>query len=287
MNNCIDEKYGVTVYCLTYNHEKYIESAIKSFLMQETTFNVQIIIHDDASTDGTTDIVKKYAKLYPEKIYAIIQSENQYSKGIDIYDKFIKNQIRGKYVAICEGDDYWTNKNKLQMQYDALEDNPEIDLCSHGGIKVNVDGETVGTVCPFNRTKIVSAASVIRGGGGFVLTSSLMYRKNIRNTELKFYNFLSFDYTLQILGSLRGGMLFISKFMSAYRVNVPGSWTLRVSRKYENRKIINNKILKMYDLLSEDTDGRYDFAMMFPRLKIYINNNKLLFNVLNFCKKIL
>jgi glycosyltransferase involved in cell wall biosynthesis len=114
----------VSICCITYNHEKYIRDAIESFLMQETDFTFEIIIHDDASTDKTADIIREYEKKYPELIKPIYQTENQYSKGVNILS-FIYNQAKGKYIAPCEGDDYWTDPFKLQMQVTFLEKNPD------------------------------------------------------------------------------------------------------------------------------------------------------------------
>jgi len=114
-----------SVCCLTYNHEDYIRDAIDGFLSQETDFPFEVIIHDDASTDRTADIIHDYAKRYPGIIRPIIQTENQFSKGGLIALRFVFPKAQGKYIAICEGDDFWTDKTKLQQQVSFLEDNPE------------------------------------------------------------------------------------------------------------------------------------------------------------------
>lgn len=129
----------LTIGCITYNHADYISQCIEGFLMQKTTFPFEIIIHDDASTDGTSEIVKKYADKYPDLIKAIIQTENQYSKGGRIYHRFIHPISRGKYIATCEGDDYWTDPYKLQKQVDFLEANPKYVFCGHNFMN-NIDG---------------------------------------------------------------------------------------------------------------------------------------------------
>jgi len=126
-----NSKTLVTIVCTTYNHEKYIEDAIKGFLIQETKFPFDIIIHDDASTDNTPDIIRKYEKLYPKLIRPIYQTENQYSKVVSIWVDIISPIARGKYIALCEGDDYWIEPLKLQMQVDFLEKNEEYGL-AHG-----------------------------------------------------------------------------------------------------------------------------------------------------------
>ena len=118
----------VSICCATYNHVDYIAKALDSFLMQETNFLFEIIVHDDASTDGTTNIVKLYQKLYPEIIKPIIQIENKYSQGIGIHLNYIWPNAKGKFIAQCEGDDYWIDPHKLQMQVDILESDQSIAL---------------------------------------------------------------------------------------------------------------------------------------------------------------
>ena len=120
-----------SVFCITYNHEKFIRDAIEGFLMQETTFPVEIFIHDDASTDGTATIVKEYAAKYPQLFWSVLQTENQWSKGnAEILSDYLAQQ-RGKFVALCEGDDYWTDCLKLNKQVDLLDRNPQYTLCHH------------------------------------------------------------------------------------------------------------------------------------------------------------
>jgi len=114
----------VSICCITYNHEKYIRDAIEGFLMQETDFPFEIIIHDDASTDKTADIIRDYEKKYPKIIKPIYQTENQYSKGV-IPSQITFEIAKGKYIALCEGDDYWTDPNKLRIQVAFLEENPD------------------------------------------------------------------------------------------------------------------------------------------------------------------
>ena len=118
----------VSVYCLTYNHAKYIKDALEGFVHQKTNFQFEVIVHDDASTDGTADIIKDYARKYPDIIVPIYQNENQYSKKVPITRTFVLPILKGKYYAACEGDDFWCDENKLQKQVDWLENNPEYSL---------------------------------------------------------------------------------------------------------------------------------------------------------------
>ena len=126
-----DNKIMVSVCCITYNQAEYIKYALDSFLIQKTNFKYEVIIHDDASTDGTAEIIKEYADKYPEIIKPIFQTENQYSKGVKRILNFTFKEAKGKYIALCEGDDYWINENKLQLQVEYMEKNPNCTLLFH------------------------------------------------------------------------------------------------------------------------------------------------------------
>ncbi|MBN1214147.1 MAG: glycosyltransferase family 2 protein, partial [Candidatus Lokiarchaeota archaeon] len=117
----------VSICCSAYNHVNYIKDSIQGFIIQKTSFPFEILIHDDASTDGTTEIVKDYEHKYASLIKPIYQKDNQYSKGISP-GNINRKRATGKYIAICEGDDYWTDPYKLQKQVDFLESNPEYGL---------------------------------------------------------------------------------------------------------------------------------------------------------------
>lgn len=133
----------VSIVCHTYNHVDYIENALDGFLMQETQFPFEIIIHDDASSDGTTKIVERYAEDYPKIIVPIIQTTNQWSQG-KRPSLFTHPITKGKYIAFCEGDDYWLDKYKLQTQFDILEHSKGICLSYHDAICINEKGVITG-----------------------------------------------------------------------------------------------------------------------------------------------
>lgn len=130
MQNWNGEIPLVSISCITYNHEPYIVQALDGFLMQKTSFPFEVLVHDDASTDRTADIIREYEKKFPKIIKPIYQKENQYSKGFtSVTATWNFPRAQGKYMALCEGDDYWIDENKLQMQVDFLENNPEYGMC--------------------------------------------------------------------------------------------------------------------------------------------------------------
>lgn len=250
------EDICVSIICNTYNHKSYIKEALDSFLMQKTDFAFEILIHDDASTDGTAQIVLEYAERFPDVIRAIVQQENQYSKGVRISAYYQYPRARGRFIAICEGDDYWIDDHKLQKQVDALLDNPDVDVCAHQSVKT-CNGHIEGYIKPKECNCIIPVEDVIIGGGGFVATNSLMFRKEALVSETPMKKIISIDYVIQIEGALRGGMLYLSDCMSAYRLNVPGSWSTRM---YNNvQKLVNHyyTVEKMLLCLDDYTEHKY------------------------------
>lgn len=128
----MNDKPIVSICCITYNHAPFIKECLDGFLMQETTFPVEILIHDDASTDGTDDIIREYAAKFPDKIFPLYEEENKFSHGYaGKMDLFNYERAKGKYIAYCEGDDHWTDPLKLQKQVDFLESHPEYSVCFH------------------------------------------------------------------------------------------------------------------------------------------------------------
>ncbi|MBS6722749.1 MAG: glycosyltransferase [Clostridiales bacterium] len=243
----------VSVICNTYNHERYIRDAIESFLVQKTDFLYEVLIHDDASTDKTAEIIKEYEKKYPELIKPIYQRENQYSKGINVSFKFQYPRAHGKYIAICEGDDYWIDPYKLQKQVNAMEQHPEVGICAHASIKISAEtNNIIEDISPVNYDTIIPVKNVIFGEGGFVATSSLMHRATINKDVPRFRKNFILDYTLQIHGSLGGGMLYLSDFMSAYRWMSEGSWTSNQKDKQKRIELLEKKQI-MLDELNIDT----------------------------------
>lgn len=216
---------AVTVCCLTYNHGLYIEDALDGILKQKTSFNYQIIIHDDASTDNTQDIIKQYVNKFPNIIVPILQVENQYSKGVKIGYQFVLPLVKGKYIAFCEGDDYWCDENKLQKQFEIMEANPQYSACVHNTLFK--DYKTNREYVPYLESNdlIITTEMLISKSGSFFQTSSVFMRSQYFNRPPEFRIKYVGDYPRSVYLSLMGEIYYIKDVMSVYRKNLPGSWS--------------------------------------------------------------
>jgi len=251
----------VSVSCITYNQEKYIVDAIESFLMQKTNFKFEILIHDDASTDGTKGIIKEYEEKYTNLIKPIYQIENQYSQGIKIHQLNVK-RARGKYIAICEGDDFWTDPYKLQKQVDYMESHPECSICVHSALRVSTDKQNLEVhVQPSKRNKIFKVEEAIEGGGGLFATNTILYPSKFCNFPDFYKNAPVGDYPLVIYLAICGDLHYINEFMSAYRVEVEGSWTNREVSNSKGRIEHFDKISVMLDEINKFTEYKYDIII--------------------------
>ena len=219
----------VSICCITYNQVGYIRQALDSFLAQQTRFRFEIIVHDDASTDGTREIVAEYAKQYPGIITAVLQQENQYRQGRQVSPNFVWPKARGRYIALCEGDDFWINPFKLQLQVDALEHADDCDICFHPSVELFPDASVSRACVIANKRLRVSFTDVIRGGGGYMPTASILIRSTIlQNLPGWFSRAPVGDYYLQMLGARRGGAVYLPQVMCCYRRSAVNSWTVQM-----------------------------------------------------------
>ena len=268
----MDNDVAVSVICNAFNHGKYIRDALNGFVMQKTDFKFEVLVHDDASKDDTADIIREFEAEYPDIIKPIYQTENQYSKNVWITDVYQLRRSKGKYIAICEGDDYWTDPDKLQKQYDALEAHPEIDICVHASTLVNAsDGSVSGTVEHGSEVAIIPVEKVIEGGGDFVSTNSIFVRREILTDRRKFVDVCPLDYTYQISGSIRGGMLYLPDNMSAYRVSVPGSWSVSNNKNRRGNLAFVKELMAGLKQLDTDTDKKYHGIISKKRFRLFLS----------------
>ena len=134
-----DREVKVTVISLVYNQEKFLRRCLDGFVVQKTNFRFEVIIHDDASTDRSAEIINDYHKQYKDIFVPILQKTNQYSKGVPFFQRLL-DEAKGEYIALCEGDDYWCDPYKLQKQFDFMNDHPECSMCAHYSIARDFSG---------------------------------------------------------------------------------------------------------------------------------------------------
>lgn len=221
MRNWNGEIPLVSVCCITYNHEPYIAQTLDGFLMQKTKFPFEVLVHDDASTDRTADIIREYEKKFPKIIKPIYQKENQYSQGKrSISETWNFPRAKGKYIAMCEGDDYWIDENKLHIQVDFLENNPGYGMC------YTKAKQFIQKKMKFSRTKFgfyVKDFEDLLFNGNRVPTLTTVFRKDLLNSYLKeIYpqdkGWLMGDYPMWLYFAHESRIKFIDKVTSVYRV---------------------------------------------------------------------
>lgn len=269
----------LSVTCITYNHQNYITKALDSILMQETEFPFEVIVHDDCSTDKTVDILLAYAEKYPTIIKLILQKENQWSKGIKPARATIK-KASGKYLAICEGDDYWIDIKKLQIQLDAMRKVKDCQMSFHSAIDVWEDKSKKNGISTkqANGNKLFTANEIVLGGGGFCPTASLIFETEAINKLPEWFDRAPFgDYYLQIFGSIKGGALYIDRPMSVYRRNAAGSWSSSMGNIEKKEKEFK-KMMESYNEMDRYFNQRFHFEI------IQIESNSYLEIALSYLK---
>ena len=256
-----EEPILVAIHCLVYNHEPYLRDCFEGFVMQKTDFRFVAIVHDDVSTDKSADIIREYAEKYPDIIKPIYETENQWSKHDGSLERIMDDAIDtigAKYVAMCEGDDYWTDPYKLQKQVDFLESHPDFSMCCHGADVRNETSRTVDCACEKMQTREyfpIDAFPVWQ-----IPTASIVYKKK----EVDAYpivdkeKFVARDVTL-ILTCMHVGRVWGEKeHMSVYRMNAGGatshinSWNdkLKLCKHYE-------ALIQNFPLIDKDFCNRY------------------------------
>lgn len=220
----------VGIFCITYNQEKYIRKCLDGFVNQKTNFKYEAIVYDDCSTDGTREIIKEYAQKYPDIIKPVLSDKNlAQSKGFYYVNQKVYSRMNAKYIAYCEGDDYWTDENKLQIQVDFLENNPDFTGCFHKSLRKNITtGEDVcykPTVEDLKGKDVFTINDTICGY--FIETCSAMYRFN------EYKDFFTIQFPKEITNgdsyyiyffSLIGKIKYIDKLMSVKTINESGVW---------------------------------------------------------------
>ncbi len=231
----------VSICTITYNHENFIVEALDSFLMQETDFPFELVIDDDHSPDGTADIIKQYMEKYPN-----IMNVNLREKNVGSMTNFMENMQRakGKYIALCEGDDYWTDPLKLQKQVEFLEANPEYSLCYTAATLINDNNKVIQQ----NKSFGDSSEDELISGYGAAITGSMMFRKftfddykqeDTKNGDALLWHYLGFYGKCKQLNNIKN---------TVYRIHNEGIWSgmseeNRLTNSLKTYSIIRNNII--------------------------------------------
>ena len=225
----------VSICCITYNHAPYIRQCLDGFIMQKTNFKYEILIHDDASTDGTADIIREYEAKYPDIFKPIYQTENQYSKGKNISATYNWPRAIGKYIAQCEGDDYWTDPLKLQKQVDFLEANP-----AYGLIHTKVYHQIDSNIHEDHIYREKSSFKELIFGQKISTLSVLVSRKvlhsayQILDSNKKLQSTYMGDYPLFLVISSISDIAFLNTYTGVYRIIAnSASRPSDIKRKYQ------------------------------------------------------
>ncbi len=264
----------LSVLMLTYNHENFIAQAIDSVLMQQVNFDYEIVIGEDCSIDKTRDILKGYSYRYPDKFRLLLPQENL---------GMMKNLMQtleacnGEYVAIVEGDDYWTSVDKLQKQVDFLDSNPHLSTCFHNVNVVYEDGDIRSH--PFHMQFPSYEHSTIKPlpistledivPGNFIQTCSVMFRNKLFGPFPHWFITMPLgDWPLHILNAQRGNIGYIDQILSVYRVHKGGVWSSNMSkfRKIEDFK----KVIYCYDTINKHFNFRYKQSIRKKLARLYL-----------------
>ncbi len=253
--NVLDQSKDLDLYikCTTYNHEKYIESALKGFIIQQTKYKFVVVIVDDASTDNTQSIIKQYEDKYPEIIKAVYLKENHYSIKKPKYPYFKSYEKRARYVAYCEGDDYWTDPLKLQKQIDFLENNPEYSLSCHNALVVYDQSKKIPRL--FNKTSLKMPISIGDILNDWIIpTQSIVLKTSILSEYIAFKKVYNGDLLLSLLAAHSGKIHYINEVMSVYRKN-KRSLSATIGQEKE---FLKDKLFFLFDEFNKYSESAYN-----------------------------
>lgn len=276
----------VSIICTAYNQEKYIKSCLDGFVMQKTNFNFEVLISDDASTDNTAQIIKEYADKYPDIIKPIYFKENQYAKQISIWLNHLIPKATGKYLAFCDGDDYWTDPYKLQKQVDFLEKHKDYSMCFHQAKTVYVDDDLPDDIWPKLKNPTPDRLFKKLISNNFICSNSTLYRFDVTTKKELINapnNIYPRDWYHHIIVAIQGKMGFLPEVMSVYRRNSQGiSYTTSSNHVEELHTKYGIKEVNFYYEIMNRVKERYlsyEKEIFMPRLKeiliAYMKNNML------------
>lgn len=214
----------VSVQMLAYRHERFLAEAIQGVIAQVCNFPIELIIAEDCSPDGTLDIALHYQRHYPQLIRVVTGNTNV---GLRTNSYRSISIARGKYIAICEGDDFWTESTKLAKQVHFMESATDAILVCHPVNRLDVKtGQITCIHRPARRSRYLSTHEIISGDGDFIPTCSIMVRKSVYADRPGWWEDAPIgDYPLVLRATQLGRIAYFDNVMATYRVNVPESWT--------------------------------------------------------------
>ena len=221
------QKYIVAIECLVYNHEKYLRQTLEGFVMQKTNFPFYAVVHDDASTDSSPEIIREYAEKYPYIIHPIYEKENQFSKHDGSLARIVHAACSNvKYVACCEGDDYWTDPLKLQKQVDFLESHPDYSMCFHTAVQHWEDGRKPDEIFKLIENREYSGEELFEQWTA--ATASVMLRRSVLESDIYIKarqnkKFIYGDIITWLCAAHEGKVWGMSDVMSVYRRQETGA----------------------------------------------------------------
>lgn len=246
----------VSISCITYNHAPYIRQCLDGFIMQKASFAFEVLIHDDCSTDGTTEIIKEYETKYPDIIKPLYEIENQYQQGKPS-GSAVWNfpRAKGKYIAICEGDDYWIDPYKLQKQVDFLEANPEYSMCFHNAFVYEIDRDRNVLAHLFNSYSSDRDLTQEDAICNWVVpTASMLVRRQLIQPLEGLVKIYSGDYALILSLYSRGKIRYLNTISSVYRHSLVGG----SASATHNWIFVMSQHVTLLESYNEVTDCKYN-----------------------------
>lgn len=231
----------VSVFCTTYNQERYLRDALEGFIKQKTNFEYEIFIYDDASTDNTNIILDEYKRKYPKLFNIYISDHNRWKdkNRRNFLMELKKKYLDGDYIALCEGDDYWIDENKLQTQVDYLDSHKNCMMYIHNCFWENCQDGSTKKGNPFPTKGNISVEQLIMQRNAHPPTASMMFRRELLFKEFFFFDSSVGDYTLILCAAAHGEVFYDDKIMSVYRFKAIGSYTSSMQRSLEQQFFYN------------------------------------------------
>ena len=262
----------VSIKCMVFNHEVFLRDCLEGIISQKTSFKFEAIVHDDCSTDGSADIIREYAEKYPDIIKPILEEENLFSKHDGSIYQVLSTHSHGKYIAICEGDDYWIDPYKLQKQVDFLEQHSDYSMCcSRAKSYSQLENCFKSDVACYNKNQMMNPKDIIRKGGLFIASCSIVYRNSIRDSYPDYCLLCHVgDYPLQIFCAMKGKCYYFNEAMSVYRVDNPSSW---VGMQNQSIQLTEKKI----EGFKTETLMLMGFGHDYPKYKKYFYDRMALY----------